>query len=170
MLSSLQTNSLLMRILGIDPGTSIIGFGIIDFDGENYSAIDFGTITTSAKLNAAKKLQSIIHDLKTLVQQNHPDCTSIEKLYFNKNVTTAISVAESRGAIIHFLATKNLPISEFTPLQIKSAVSGYGRASKSQVQEMVKILLNLKTIPKPDDAADALAIAICHAHHNQHPN
>lgn len=153
-----------MKIIGIDPGFAIVGYGIVEYDGIKFRPISFGAITTKAGTEFSYRLQSIYNDINELFDRYKPDCVSIEKLYFNTNTTTAIEVAEARGVIL--LASKNndLPIFEYTPLQVKQAITGYGKAEKRQVIEMVKSFLSFEKPPKPDDAADALALAICHAH------
>lgn len=149
-----------MIILGIDPGTSIVGFGVIKKDGSNLICQEYGCIKTTPKIPDIEKLSLIRSELDNLIKKVKPDQISIEKLFFFKNAKTVISVAQARGVIISVCAQNNIVPKEFTPLQIKQAVSCYGRAGKAEVQKMVKLILNLKEIPKPDDAADALACAI----------
>jgi len=152
-----------MRILGIDPGTGILGFGVVDFlKGRSPKMVDGGVISTPPHTPTSERLKEIYEGLSEIIQETKPDAMSIEKLFFSQNITTAMSVAEARGVVILAAAQNNLPIHEYTPLQIKQTLTGYGRAEKKQVQEMVKIHLNLKQTPKPDDAADALAAAITH--------
>lgn len=151
-----------MIILGIDPGIAIVGYSIIKCSGNNFKPIDYGCITTSSKMTFTQRLKIIYDDMGKIIDKYSPDEMAIEELFFNKNVKTAIQVGHARGVEILAGVNKDLHIYEYTPLQIKQAVVGYGRADKRQVQEMVKMLLNLKEIPKPDDAADALAVAICH--------
>jgi len=152
-----------VRVLGIDPGTGILGFGVVDFvAGKPPKMIDGGVISTPPHTPIAERLKEIYDGLAEIIATTKPDVMAIEKLFFARNITTAISVAEARGVVILVAAQNDLPIHEYTPLQIKQTLTGYGRAEKNQVQEMVKIHLNLKTIPKPDDAADALATAITH--------
>ena len=153
-----------MRILGIDPGYAIVGYGIIDYESNHFSVASYGAITTPAGMEFSRRLQNIYNDLTDIILKYRPDALSIEKLYFNTNTTTAIDVAQARGVVLLCAINNNVPMYEYTPLQIKQAVTGYGRAEKKQVMEMVRQLLNLKSVPKPDDTADALAIAICHAH------
>ena len=153
-----------MRILGIDPGYAIVGWGIVDYKGNNFKAVDYGAITTQAKTPFPSRLMKIYNDLTLIVQQFEPNVMAIEKLYFNTNTTTAIDVAQARGVIILAAQQYSIDIFEYTPLQVKQSVVGYGRAEKKQVQEMTKLILGLEKIPKPDDTADALAMAICHAH------
>ena len=151
-----------MRILGIDPGYAIVGYGVIEFSGSRYYAIDYGVITTTANTPFPQRLQEIYNGMVSIIIRSNPDALSIERLYFQNNQKTAIDVAQARGVILLSAQNNNLPISEYTPLQVKTAVTGYGQ-HKQQVMEMTRRLLKLETIPKPDDAADALAIAICHA-------
>ena len=150
-----------MRIIGIDPGTATTGFSILDHENGTFHLRDYGCIKTAANLPASIRLQQIATDLSTLIQKYRPQYAAIEKLFFQNNIKTAMSVAEARGVILHTITNHSLQISEFTPLQIKSAVCGYGKADKKMVQQMVKIILGLKVTPKPDDAADAIAVAIC---------
>ena len=153
-----------MRILGIDPGYAIVGFGVLEYDNVHFKVLKYGAITTSPDDRFDLRLKEIYDEMNILIDRFRPDCMSIEKLYFNTNITTGIDVAEARGVISLAAAVKNIPIFEYTPLQVKVAVTGYGRAEKRQMQEMTKNILHLNEIPKPDDAADALAIAICHGH------
>lgn len=150
-----------MRILGIDPGTGIVGFGIIDLIKGNTTFIDAGVITTPAHQADSDRLITIYNDLEDIINQQKPDVMAVEKLFFIRNITTAMSVSQARGVILLLGRQKDLKLYEYTPLQIKQAVTGYGKASKNQIQEMVKAILNLSNLPKPDDAADALATAIC---------
>ncbi len=154
-----------MRILGIDPGYAIVGYGIIDYNGGSFSIVSHGAVTTCAGEDFPKRLKCIYDDLIFLIDKYRPECISIERLYFNTNTATAIDVAQARGVIVLAAETKGLEINEYTPLQVKQSVTGYGRAQKHQVMDMVKSLLKLKAVPKPDDTADALALAICHAHY-----
>ena len=153
-----------MRILGIDPGYAIIGWGVLDFDNVHFSVVKYGAITTSPDTTFDKRLDEIYGDMNIVIDKFRPDCMSVEKLYFNSNITTGIDVAQARGVIILSAVQHNVKIYEYTPLQVKVAVTGYGRAEKHQVQEMTKNILGLKSIPKPDDTADALALAITHGH------
>ena len=155
-----------MTIIGIDPGYAIIGYGIIDHENNHFKVIDFGAITTEAHTDFNDRLFQIYTELSILLMRHRPDVMAIEKLYFNTNQKTAIPVAEARGVILLAARQNNIPVYEYTPLQVKQSVVGYGRAEKQQVQEMIKILLNLDKVPKPDDTADALAMAVCHAHTN----
>lgn len=151
-----------MRILGIDPGTATTGYGLVSFHNGKATAEDFGCILTSKNDTASQRLDSLYNSMMQLLDMTKPDVVAIEKLFFNTNVTTAISVGQARGVILLAIEQHGLPISEYTPLQVKSAVCGYGMAKKPQVQQMIQVLLKLKSAPKPDDAADALAIALCH--------
>lgn len=152
-----------MRILGIDPGTGITGFGVIDAEGQNYKLVGAGVIRTPANSPLPERLETIFQELQSLIKEYKPDAMSVEKLFFAKNVTTAISVSHARGAVLLLGQQAGLEIAEYTPLQIKQALTGYGRADKQQMQEMVRVIMKLKDLPKPDDCADALAAAICHA-------
>lgn len=153
-----------MRIIGIDPGYAIVGYGIVDYNSNHFSVVDYGAVTTKAHTPFDGRLSSIYDGLTQLISTYKPDAMSIEKLFFNTNTTTAIDVAQARGVIVLAASQGGLDIAEYTPLQVKQSVVGYGRAEKKQVQEMTRLMLNLKTVPKPDDTADALALAICHAH------
>ncbi len=153
-----------MRILGIDPGYAIVGYGLLEYDGMNFKVLNYGAITTEPETSIEDRLTEIYTDMSSLLEMSKPDCVSIEKLYFNTNITTGIDVAQARGVTVLAAAQKGIPIYEYTPLQVKVAVTGYGRAKKPQMQEMTKNILHMKELPKPDDTADALAIAICHGH------
>lgn len=152
-----------MRILGIDPGTGILGFGVIDVTRGKAQLVDAGVIRTPVKENDAVRLLTIYEELTDIIVQNKPEIMSVEKLFFARNVTTAMTVAQARGVVLLCAMQNNLTIAEYTPMQIKQAITGYGRADKNQMQEMVRVLLQLKEVPKPDDAADALAAAITHS-------
>lgn len=153
-----------MRILGIDPGTGICGFGVIGVDRKNVaSLVSAGVITTPPGTPTADRLLDIYDSLRQIIDETKPDEVSIEKLFFNTNITTGITVAQARGVAMLVARQRSLPIFEYTPLQIKQTLTGYGRAEKKQIQEMVKLHLRLKQVPKPDDAADALAAAITHS-------
>ena len=156
----------LVIILGIDPGYAITGFGVVEYVGHHFRTIDFGTIETPAGMAFPDRLLAVDQGIDALVREYSPDCAAVEELFFSRNTTTAIGTAQARGVAVVAAARADLPVYEYTPLQVKLAVTGYGRAEKRQIQEMVTILLNLKTVPRPDDAADALAVAICHAHSN----
>lgn len=149
-----------MRILGIDPGTGILGFGVIDVDGRKTQLVDAGVIRTPVKEDDAVRLETIFQELSDIVIQTKPAIMSVEKLFFARNVTTAMTVSQARGVVLLCARLNNLKIYEYTPMQIKLAVTGYGKADKKQMQEMVRVLLKLKEAPKPDDAADALAAAL----------
>lgn len=153
-----------MLILGIDPGTAIMGYGIIAKENNRLTAVTYASWRTSAGLPLSERLFSLYQNLTRLLEEYHPDCVAVEELFFNRNTTTALSVGQARGIVLLAAAQHGLPVYEYTPLQVKQAVVGYGKADKIQVQQMVRALLGLHEIPKPDDTADALAIAICHAH------
>ena len=152
-----------MRILGIDPGVAIVGFGVVDSEGGTQRMVQYGAINTPANTPLAARLVQIEQDLMELLQQFEPDEVAIEELFFSKNITTGIAVAHARGVILATVEKAGIPLYEYTPMQVKQAVVGYGLAEKNQVMDMTKRLLKLRSVPKPDDAADALAIAICHA-------
>ena len=152
-----------MRILGIDPGIAIVGFGLIESDRGNMRMLQYGAVTTEAGLPLATRLVQIEDDMRALIRQLQPDEIAIEELFFSKNITTGIAVAHGRGMVLCTAERLGIPIFEYTPMQVKQAVVGYGLAEKRQVMDMTRRLLKLKAVPKPDDAADALAIAICHA-------
>ena len=153
-----------MIILGIDPGVAIVGFGVIEYSGSKFRTLDYGVITTPAHTDTEKRLATIYRELKDIIEKYKPDAMAVEELFWNTNQKTGISVAEARGVILLAAHSKGLQIREYTPLQVKQAVVGYGRAEKKQVIVMVTSLLGLPAPPKPDDTADALAIAVCHAH------
>ena len=155
-----------MRILGIDPGVAIVGFGVVDHEKGQSKMVQYGAINTQAGLPLATRLVQIESDLRQLIEHFQPDEISIEELFFSKNITTGIAVAHARGVILCTAEKLGIPIYEYTPMQVKQAVVGYGLAEKHQVMDMVRRLLKLKAIPRPDDAADALAIALCHARSN----
>jgi crossover junction endodeoxyribonuclease RuvC len=152
-----------MRIIGIDPGTGILGFGVIDVVGTKITMVDAGVITTPPHTPHDERLEDIYDGLTEIVKNTKPDAYSVEKLFFTKNVTTAMTVAEARGVALLVARQHKIPIAEYTPPQIKQTITGYGKADKKQVQEMVRLQLGLKEVPKPDDCADALAAAITHA-------
>ncbi len=153
-----------MRILGIDPGYAIVGFGVLDYAGADFHPIQYGAITTEAGTRFATRLVAIYDDLSTLFDRFHPDSIAIERLYFTSNQKTVIDVSQARGVIVLCAEQHHIPLYEYTPLQVKQAVVGYGKAEKFQVMDMTRRILKLSKIPKPDDAADALALAICHGH------
>ena len=152
-----------MRILGIDPGVAIVGFGLIDSQQGRQQMLQYGAITTQAGLPLATRLLQIGRDLEELITRFQPDEIAVEELFFSKNITTGIAVAHGRGVILYTAEKMQIPIYEYTPMQVKQAVVGYGLAEKKQVMDMTRRLLKLKAVPRPDDAADALAVAICHA-------
>ena len=152
-----------MRILGIDPGIAIVGFGLIESNRGSVRMLQYDAVTTEAGLPLATRLVQIENDMTALIAQLKPDEIAVEELFFSKNITTGIAVAHGRGVILCTAERLGVPIFEYTPMQVKQAVAGYGLADKKQVMDMTKRLLKLKAVPKPDDAADALAIAICHA-------
>lgn len=159
-----------MIILGVDPGYAIVGIGVIEYVGNKFRTLEYGAITTPAGMPTTERLKKIYQEMEMYLDKYKPDAVAIEELFFNSNQKTAINVAQARGVLLVSVANRNIPICEYTPLQVKQSVTGYGRADKKQIQTMVKMLLGLNAIPKPDDAADALAIAICHAHSNKMNN
>jgi crossover junction endodeoxyribonuclease RuvC len=152
-----------MRILGIDPGTGILGFGVIDVHKGKTQMVDAGVIRTPVKEDDAVRLLTIYEELTDIIALNKPEVMSVEKLFFARNVTTAMTVSQARGVVLLTAMQAHLQIAEYTPMQIKQALKGYGRADKKQIQEMVRVVLGLQEVPKPDDCADALAAAICHS-------
>jgi len=152
-----------VRIIGIDPGTGILGFGVIDVDARRTQLVDAGVIRTPVHEDDAVRLQTIYEELTDIIMQTKPTVMSVEKLFFARNVTTAMTVAQARGVVLLCGKQAGLTLFEYTPMQIKQAVTGYGKADKKQMQEMVRVLLKLDRIPQPDDAADALAAALTHA-------
>ena len=152
-----------MRILGIDPGYGIVGFGLIDAQRSNYRFLNCGAITTPAGMDFSARLEIIYEDMRKLLETAKPDAVAIEELFFGQNVTTGIGVAQSRGVILLAIRQAGIQVYSYKPMQVKQAVVGYGNATKHQVQDMTKRLLHLPAMPKPDDAADAIAIALCHA-------
>jgi|SRR2546430_7368366 len=150
------------RVLGLDPGTATTGFGLVEESDNSLKAVEYGVILTPANLPMPQRLRLIFLRVSELLERFRPEAVSVEKLFFNRNVTTALSVGQARGVALLAAANTDLPVFEYTPLEVKQAISGFGRASKDQVQQMVRLILQLEQIPKPDDAADALAIAICH--------
>ncbi len=150
--------------MGIDPGYAIVGFGVVDYTNNKFTTLDYGAVTTQAKTPFEDRLLKVYIEIREILKKYSPDALAIERLYFTTNQKTAIDVAQARGVIILAARSLEIPVYEYTPLQVKQAVVGYGKAIKKQVMEMTRILLGLDSIPKPDDAADALAIAICHGH------
>ena len=159
-----------MIIIGIDPGYAIVGIGVVEYKGNKFRTLEYNAITTPAGMPTTERLKKIYQEMSMYIDKYNPDAVAIEELFFNSNQKTAINVAQARGVLLVAVANRNIPICEYTPLQVKQSVTGYGRADKHQIQTMVKMLLGLNAIPKPDDAADALAIAICHAHSNKMNN
>lgn len=153
-----------MIILGIDPGLAIVGWGVVDYHRGKFKTLGYGAIRTEAGTRTEARLSDIYRDLNRIIDHFHPDEMAVEELFFNTNITTGIRVAEARGIVLLCGEQKGIPIAEYTPLQVKQAVVGYGRAEKKQVITMVTSILGLKEPPKPDDTADALAIAVCHGH------
>lgn len=159
-----------MIIFGIDPGIAIVGYGVLEYQGNKFNVLDYGVVQTSNEYTFPTRLKMVYDEISLLLEKYKPDALAIEELFFNKNAKTAITIGQARGVQILAAVNKGIEVYEYTPLQVKQGVVGYGRADKRQVQEMVKILLNLDKIPKPDDAADALAVAICHAHSGNFSN
>jgi len=153
-----------MLILGIDPGTARIGLGLVEYKNKKAAVKCYDCLTTSPADTTARRLNDLFEQLTKFIKKYRPNAVAVEELFFFKNLTTAIKVSQARGVIILAAERQHLPVHEYTPLQVKQALTGYGRAEKNQIQQMVKMILNLKEIPQPDDAADALAIAICCAH------
>lgn len=153
-----------MTVLGIDPGYAIVGFGVTEYYNNRFSVVDFGAVQTAADMPFSLRLERIYDDISLVIDRTKPDSMAIEKLFYNTNAKTVIDVSQARGVIMLAARKKGIEIFEYTPLQVKQSVVGYGRAEKKQVQEMTRIILNLASVPKPDDTADALAMAICHAH------
>jgi len=153
-----------MLVLGIDPGTAITGYGLVMGEGDDLTLLAYGAITTPSDRSLPERLQRIYRELTALIEDLQPTAVAVEELFFSKNVRTALSVGQARGVALLAAANAGLPIHEYTPLQVKQAIAGYGRATKDQVQQMVRMLLGLDSVPQPDDAADAIAVAICHIH------
>jgi crossover junction endodeoxyribonuclease RuvC len=151
-------------VLGIDPGTAITGYGLVSQEGDALTLVDYGTINTSQQMSLPQRLQTIYRELGEIISEHHPTAIAVEKLFFSKNVRTALSVGQARGVALLAAADAGVPLHEYTPLQVKQSVVGYGRATKEQIQQLVKMLCGLDFIPQPDDAADAIAVAICHIH------
>lgn len=156
-----------MRVLGIDPGMAIMGYGVVEEQGSSLKVLDYGVITTPSDMETPQRLLHIHNSAAQLIERYAPDAVALEELFFNKNAKTAIIIGHARGAAVVACAGSGIDLYEYTPLQVKQSVVGYGRADKHQVQQMVKLLLNLKVVPQPDDAADALAVAVCHIHSSQ---
>ncbi|MEW6180110.1 MAG: crossover junction endodeoxyribonuclease RuvC [Chloroflexota bacterium] len=153
-----------MLVVGIDPGVATTGYGVVKDTSEGVCLVDYGVVTTPPKMPLAERLLVLHQELEKIIQLHRPESAAVEKLFFQRNVTSAIAVGQARGVALLTLAENRIDVSEYTPLEVKQAVAGYGAADKKQVQQMVKALLGMDVIPKPDDAADALAIAICHIH------
>lgn len=153
-----------MRILGVDPGIAIVGFGLIEADRGRTQLLNYGAITTPAGLPLARRLVQIEQDMEALIAQLKPDAIAVEELFFSNNITTGIAVAHGRGIILCTAEKSGVPLYEYTPMQVKQAITGYGKAVKKQIQEMTRIMLHLESVPKPDDTADALGMAIAHCH------
>ena len=153
-----------MIILGVDPGIAIVGYGIIEYKGNKFKIINYGAITTPPNRSLSDRLKIIFDQMNELIRIYKPEVVAVEELFFNKNVKTALAVGHGRGVVLLAAVNAGLEVFEYTPLQVKQGIVGYGRAEKIQVQQMVKAILALETIPKPDDVADALAVAVCHAH------
>ena len=153
-----------MRVLGIDPGYAIVGWGVTDYTGNRFSPVAFGAVTTEARVAFERRLAQVYDGVLEVMRTHQPEALSIEQLFYQHNQTTVIGGAEARGVILLAAAQCGLPVFEYTPMQVKQAVTGYGKAVKKQVQEMTRILLHLEKVPKPDDTADALAMAIAHCH------
>jgi crossover junction endodeoxyribonuclease RuvC len=153
-----------MRVLGIDPGATATGYGLVELKGDTLSALRFGVITAPNKLPFAQRLLRIHRGLRALLTTEHPDCAAVEAVFFARNVQSALRLGQARGVALLVLAEAGVPIHEYSALEVKQAVTGFGQAGKEQVQEMVRLLLSLPEVPSPADAADALAIAICHHH------
>nr|WP_204617636.1 crossover junction endodeoxyribonuclease RuvC [Desulforadius tongensis] len=154
-----------MLIMGVDPGTAITGYGLVYYCGNSFKLVECGAVRTKAGLPLYDRLHTLYSDLTELIKRHKPDQYAVEELFFNKNTRTAMAVGHARGVALLAGANAGLKVFEYTPLQVKQSVVGYGRADKKQVQYMIKTLLNLAVVPKPDDVADALAVAVCHAHH-----
>lgn len=150
--------------MGIDPGTAILGYGLVREENRELSLVEFGAVRTASSLSMPERLCQLYDGLREIIRRQSPDVVVVEELFFSKNARTALAVGQARGAALLAAAKSDIQVREYTPLQVKQAVVGYGRATKEQVQEMVKVLLGLSAVPQPDDAADALAIAICHLH------
>ena len=153
-----------MVVLGIDPGYAIVGYGVVKYENNRFTPVEYGAVTTKAGVEFSARLEHIYTDVYDIMNRLKPDALSIEKLFFNTNTTTAIDVAQARGVILLAAKQNNIPVFEYTPLQVKQSVTGYGKAVKPQVMELTRRLLGLEKCPKPDDTADALAMAICHCH------
>ena len=154
----------ILRILGIDPGYAIVGYGVVEYSGNRFTAVDYGAVTIQADTPFEQRLKQVYDGISEVIERNRPDALSIEQLFYQSNQRTVIFVAEARGVILLAAQQRGVPVFEYTPLQVKQAVTGYGKAVKKQMQEMTRKILRLEKVPKPDDTADALAMAICHGH------
>lgn len=161
---------LYLIIMGVDPGIAILGYGLLNMEGNRFNIISKGAIVTESTMSMPDRLSYIYNELNLLLRKYNPDAYAIEELFFNKNIKTALTVGHARGVAILAASNNKVPIYEYTPLQVKQAIVGYGRADKKQMQQMVKLLLSLEEIPKPDDVADALAVAICHGNSSKYSN
>ncbi len=155
-----------MRVLGIDPGLALTGYGLVEGNG-SLVLVEMGSITTPSSLSLPERLRILYQDFSALLERLQPDAVAVEELFFGKNVRTAIAVGQARGVVMLAVAQAKIPLHEYTPLQVKEALTGYGRADKQQVQKMICFLLGLSSPPKPDDVADAIAVAICHLHYRK---
>ena len=155
-----------MRILGIDPGTAIMGYGIVDYAGNRFVPRDYGCIRSAAGVSQHLRLRKLFHQLNDLLKEYQPNCLAVEELFFSRNSKTALAVGQARGIVLLAAAEAGIDVYEYTPLQVKQAVVGLGRAEKKQVQYMIRVILNLPETPRPDDVADALAVAVCHANNS----
>ena len=164
MTEEIKAGEVNLKILGIDPGYAILGYGVVEQKGNHFQALDYGAVTTPKDMPMPQRLERLYESLREIIEEQRPEVASIEKLYFSTNAKTAINVGQARGVAILACMKGGLEIAEYTPLQIKQALVGYGKAEKKQVQFMVKAMLNLAEVPKPDDTADALAAAICYGH------
>jgi crossover junction endodeoxyribonuclease RuvC len=153
-----------MIIMGIDPGFAITGYGIVKYEGNKFSVIDHGAVITESSMALSERLLILYNGLEEIINRYKPSAVAVEELFFNKNIKTALNVGHGRGIALLAAAKLGVEVFEYTPLQVKQAVVGYGRAEKAQMQQMVKVILNLQAVPKPDDVADALAVAVCHGH------
>ena len=153
-----------MIIMGIDPGFAITGYGLLKYEGNKFTVLDYGAISTVASMELPQRLLILYNKLEEIISKHQPDAIAIEELFINKNLKTALNVGHGRGVAVLAAAKSGINSFEYTPLQVKQAVVGYGRADKAQIQQMIKVILNLPAIPKPDDVADALAVAVCHGH------
>ncbi len=159
-----MSKPVVVRVLGIDPGLAITGYAVVEERGSDLQLIASGVVRTPANTPDPERLHMLHQELDTVLSEHQPEAAGVEELFFSRNIKTAMSVGQARGVILLTLARAGLPIAEYTPMQVKEAITGYGNADKRQVQEMVRMLLNLSEVPRPDDAADAVAVAICYLH------